>query len=207
MVTQGMWNTDSTLMQLPHFDKELASKAEKMGVEGITDILEMEGKDREKLFKGLSDSRIKDIALFANAYPDIDVQFKVVDDDKLSAGGRVVVQVQLEREEDDEPIKGAPKVIAPRYPRTKVEGWWLVIGDPNRNELTCIKRVTLKQTKTKVAMDFIAPSKPGKYKYKLYYISDSYMGCDQEYDLSLEVGEGKVEESSSEEDSSGSDSD
>ena len=42
---------------------------------------------------------------------------------------------------------------------------------------------------------------PGKHTYVLYFMSDSYMGCDQEYKFSLQVGEA---DSDSE---SGSDSD
>ena len=29
----------------------------------------------------------------------------------------------------------------------------------------------------------------GKYTYSLYYMSNSYMGCDQDYNFSIETGE------------------
>lgn len=69
----------------------------------------------------------------------------------------------------------------------------MVIGDPKNNSLLSIKRLTLQQ-KAKVKLDFIAPS-PGHYEYTLYYMSDSYMGCDQEYKFSINVGDFQSDES------------
>lgn len=42
MVTQALWDRDSVLMQLPHFDKALAAKCAEAGVESIFDLAEME---------------------------------------------------------------------------------------------------------------------------------------------------------------------
>ena len=79
------------------------------------------------------------------------------------------------------------------------EGWWLVVGNPKTNSLTSIKRITLSQ-KAKVKLDFVAPSS-GEHTYTLYFMSDAYMGCDQEYKFSIKVdGKGvkrKVEEDDS----------
>ena len=63
----------------------------------------------------------------------------------------------------------------------------MVIGDPKSNSLISIKRLTLQQ-KAKVKLDFVAPS-VGRHAYMLYYMSDSYMGCDQEYKFHVEVRE------------------
>ncbi len=51
-----------------------------------------------------------------------------------------------------------------------------------------IKRLTLQQ-KSKVRLDYIAPA-PGAHSYNLYFMSDSYMGCDQEYPFKISVQEG-----------------
>lgn len=42
MVTQGLWERDSVLLQLPHFTKDLAAACKEAGVESIFDIQEME---------------------------------------------------------------------------------------------------------------------------------------------------------------------
>jgi len=49
-----------------------------------------------------------------------------------------------------------------------------------------------------VKLDFVAP-KAGHHTMKVYLMSDSYNGCDQELDMDLDVAEG---ESSEEEDDS-----
>ena len=82
---------------------------------------------------------------------------------------------------------------------------WVIIGDSKTNSLLSIKRLTLQQ-KAKFKLDFVAP-RPGKYRYSLalicfkllivislssyslYFMSDSYMGCDQEYKFNLDIGE------------------
>lgn len=74
------------------------------------------------------------------------------------------------------------------------EGWWVVVGDPRSNSLLSIKRLTLQQ-KAKVKLDFIAPS-PGHHDYKLYFMSDSYLGCDQEYPFSIDVNDYRSESES-----------
>jgi pre-mRNA-splicing helicase BRR2 len=68
------------------------------------------------------------------------------------------------------------------------EGWWVVIGDPRTNSLLSIKRLTL-GAKAKVKLDFVAPS-GGEHGYSLYFMSDAYMGCDQEYKFTINVAKG-----------------
>ena len=72
----------------------------------------------------------------------------------------------------------------------------MVIGDNKSNSLLSIRRLNLQQ-KAKVKLDFVAPSL-GHYNYTILYMSDAYMGCDQEYKFSIDVKEG---ESDSESDS------
>jgi len=203
MVTQGMWNTDSPLLQLPHMDADLVKKCQAAGVASVPDLIDMDDAERNRLLS-LKPAHLQAIARACNNYPDVDVKFKVEKADDVHAGGRVVVCVDLERDPDsDEPDnKGVPKVSAPRYPQIKTEGWWLVIGNPSKNELTSIKRIAMKKKTMQVKMDFSAPE-VGKYKYQLFLMSDSYMGCDQEYELNLEVREGSAKpaaDSSSDED-------
>lgn len=91
-------------------------------------------------------------------------------------------------------------VIAPYFPTKREEGWWVIIGEPKTNTLLSIKRLTLQQ-KAKFKLDFVAP-KAGHYSYTLYFMSDSYLGCDQEYKFKAEIAEGgaRDDEDSSEED-------
>lgn len=188
MVTQAMWSKDSYLKQLPHFTSEIIKRCTEQEIETVFDIMELEDEDRSKLLQ-LSDSQMADVAKFCNRYPNIEMKFEVVDQERIISGSTVNVVVDLEREDE---VTGP--VIAPFFPQKREEGWWVVIGDPKANSLLSIKRLTLQQ-KAKVRLDFIAPS-PGKHDYTLYFMSDSYLGCDQEYKFSIDVGDFQSESDS-----------
>ena len=192
MVTQAMWGRDSYLKQLPHFTPEIIKRCQDKEIETIFDIVEMEDDDRTNLLQ-LSEAEMADVAQFCNHYPNIEMAYKIQDKDNISSGSAVNVLVTLEREDD---VTGP--VIAPFFPQKREEGWWVVIGDPKSNSLISIKRLSLQQ-KAKVKLDFVAPTL-GKHSYVLYCMSDAYMGCDQEYEFSIDVQE---DDSGSE--SSGSD--
>jgi len=195
MLTQAMWNKDSYLKQLPHFTSETISRCKnykEQEVESVFDIMELDDDVRNSLLE-LSDDQMADVARFCNRYPNIEVEYSVMNKESLSSGAPVNIEVRLEREDE---VTGP--VIAPFFPTKREEGWWVVIGDPKNNSLLSIKRLTLQQ-KAKFMLDFIAP-KPGKYDYILYYMSDSYLGCDQEYKFKVDIGDKRDSGSSSEED-------
>lgn len=188
MVTQGIWERDSMLLQLPHFTKELAKKCQEnpgKSIETVFDLVEMEDDERRELLQ-MSDSQLMDIARFCNRFPNIDLAYDIADSDNVRAGDDISVYVTLERDLEGKTEVGP--VDAPKYPKTKEEGWWLVVGDTRTNQLLAIKRVTL-QRRSKVKLDFAAPSEVGKKAYTLYFMCDSYMGCDQEYSFTIDVKE------------------
>merc|ERR1711997_663725 len=181
MMTQAMWNKDSYLKQLPHFTSETISRCKAKSVESVFDIMELEDDVRDKLL-GLTEHEMADVARFCNRYPNIELEYNVLNKDKLHSGGQVKVEVKLEREDE---VTGP--VIAPFFPTKREEGWWVIIGDPKSNSLIGIKRLTLQQ-KAKFVLDFVAP-RAGRHSYTLYFMSDSYLGCDQEYKFNLDIGE------------------
>eukprot|EP00061_Rhincodon_typus_P019091 g48546.t1 len=185
MVTQAMWSKDSYLKQLPHFTSEHVKRCTDRGTDSIFDIMEMEDDERNALLQ-LSDAQMMDVARFCNRYPNIELSYEVIDRENIKSGSSVVVMVQLEREEE---VTGP--VIAPLFPQKREEGWWVVVGDPKTNSLISIKRLTLQQ-KAKVKLDFLAPA-PSTQHYTLYFMSDAYMGCDQEYKFSIDVKEADSE--------------
>ena len=182
MVTQAMWSKDSYLKQLPHFTTEIVQRCTDKGLETIFDVMEMEDEDRNSLL-GLNEAQMADVARFCNRYPNIELAYEVVDKERIAAGQSVVVAVNLEREDE---VVGP--VISPFFPQKREEGWWVVIGDSKTNALVSIKRQTLTQ-KAKVKLDFVAPANPGQHSYTIYFMSDSYMGCDQEYKFTIDVKE------------------
>ncbi|CAM9119339.1 unnamed protein product [Ectocarpus fasciculatus] len=192
MIVQGLWDKDSVLLQLPHTDKPTIERfaAHSPPVETIFDVLELEDDDRESLLQ-LSPEKMSDVAVFCNSYPNIDVAYTVsCGDAEVVTGESIVLSAVLRRDADaddeDEEEVTYGQVVCPRYPASKGEGWWLVVGDSNTNSLLSIKRFTLNK-EAKIKLEFSAPEDPGDYNFTLCLMSDSYMGCDQEYEINVTV--------------------
>jgi pre-mRNA-splicing helicase BRR2 len=185
MVTQGMWDKDSALLQLPHVDKECAARCAEAGVESVYDVVDMEDDKRAALLQ-MSDAQMAEVAAACNRYPNVEVRYSVAGADEIETGDTVELIVELEREMEDGELG---PVLAPRFPKKKEESWWLVVGDANAGTLAAIKRVTLGR-KSKVRLEFAAPEEAGKAEYTLFFMCDSYLGCDQEYGIEFDVKEG-----------------
>mmetsp|Transcript_75394 Transcript_75394/g.157134 ORF Transcript_75394/g.157134 Transcript_75394/m.157134 type:complete len:2169 (-) Transcript_75394:248-6754(-) len=184
MIVQATTSNSSLLMQLPHFNTKLVEKAKKMGVEDIVDIMNMDEEPRDKLFDGLSQSQLMDIARACNRYPSITLEHKVQNADALNAGGKAKIAVRLTREVDDEGPLGP--VYAPYYPKEKEESWWLIVGGPG-SSVVFIKRITMTKAQTNVKAELDLPDEAGEVEYTLCLMSDSYQGCDQEHPFKLNV--------------------
>uniref|UniRef100_A0A7I4Y827 U5 small nuclear ribonucleoprotein 200 kDa helicase n=1 Tax=Haemonchus contortus TaxID=6289 RepID=A0A7I4Y827_HAECO len=182
MLTQAMYSNESYLKQLPHCNAGLLERAKQKKVESVFELLELDDDDRRDILR-MEDVQLADVAKFCNNYPSIEVEHQL-ENDTVTVGDTLLVNVSMERENH---INGlAPPVVAPLFPqKRKEEGWWLVVGDPTANALYSIKRLTINE-KAKMQLDFIAQSS-GRFDYKLYFICDSYLGADQEFDFSVKV--------------------
>ena len=188
MCVQALWDSSPNLLQLPGVSPELAKKATDAGVETVFDLMDMEDTDRNALL-GMSEQKLAALASVCNRYPNVALEYEVVDADEVAAGEQVQMLVKLERENEVE----LTPVHAPHYPKTKEEAWWLLVGDPATNALLSIKRVTL-QRKATVKLEFNAPENVGKQNLTLFFMCDSWAGCDQEYEFELDVGEAMDED-------------
>jgi pre-mRNA-splicing helicase BRR2 len=184
MVTQGMWDRDSVLLQLPHFTKELATRCQENGIESIFNLAEMSADEMRDLLQ-LPCSQLQDIIGFFKRLPNIDVAYEVSEGDDIRAGGNVTLQVTLERDMVNMPPETGP-VHAPRYPKPREEGWWLVIGDSSTDQLLAIKRAALHKS-AQLKLEFTVAAEAGKKDYMVFLMSDSYLGCDQEYEFTVNV--------------------
>lgn len=181
MVVQGQWNEDSRLLQLPHFDKERSREFENEGVDDVFAFLDMEDETRKKLLEGLSEKEVEDIVMRCNDYPDIEVTAALASA-TVKGGEDGVLNVELSAGEDgfNTEVKSAV------YPQKCKQTWWLILGDPNDNSIQSIAEVDLDRTNKKV-LQFTAPTTPGHYKWMLYFMTDAYIGCDQEQEIEFDV--------------------
>jgi len=186
MVVQATTSTSSPLMQLPHFTPAMADKAKKMKVEDIFDVMSMDDTPREKLLDGLSQSQLADVARACNRFPAIALEYKVQNQDSLTAGGSAKITVKLTREAMEEEGATVGPVYAMYYPKEKEEIWWLVVGGP-KSALVAIKRITISKAIANVKLEIELGEDAGSFDYILYLMSDSYQGCDQEYNFKLNV--------------------
>lgn len=93
-----------------------------------------------------------------------------------------VVQIELQVKISRDEAVGV--VDAPRFPGVKEEFWWVVCGDSENNVLG-IKRFSFElRHKCTIKIDNF---KPGKNEFTLFVMCDSYLGCDQEYQMEVTV--------------------
>ncbi|KAG8582318.1 hypothetical protein GDO81_008009 [Engystomops pustulosus] len=106
----------------------------------------------------------------------------------LHADQEYVLQVNLHRIRSGyKKGKQDSKAIAPKFPKAKDEGWFLVLGEVDKKELVALKRVGYVRNKNTVSIAFYTPENTGRCIYTLYLMSDSYLGMDQQYDLYLNI--------------------
>ncbi|KAK7886360.1 hypothetical protein WMY93_025981 [Mugilogobius chulae] len=98
---------------------------------------------------------------------------------EVHADQEYVLQVSLRRiNAGQQRRKQDSKAQAPRFPKVKDEGWFLVLGEVDRRELLAVKRVGYVRNQTVASVAFYTPETTGKYIYTLYLMSDSYLGLD-----------------------------
>lgn len=83
--------------------------------------------------------------------------------------------------------------IYSRFPKPKDEGWFLTMGDQENGELIALKRVSLKSNRNTNCLIFNAPEKLGRCIYTIYFVSDCYIGFDQQFNIQFEVTEASKE--------------
>ena len=155
------------------------------------DVVDLEDEQRRDLLQ-LPESQLEEVAAVCSRYPDINLSFEASCSGKTLAPGEVVmVSVALERE-----VNGSEDLVpvtAPYFPGQRDEAWWLVVGDTKSNSLLAIKRVVLNRA-SKVKLEFSAPSAPGVHSLTLFFMCDSYLGCDQEYQVECKVEKNDMDE-------------
>ncbi|KAJ1935050.1 Pre-mRNA splicing, partial [Linderina macrospora] len=130
MSVQAVWEgRDSLVKQVPHLGTaERLKLCESMQVDSVFGVMDMEDEDRAKLLHGLEPKQIADVAAYVNRYPNIEVEFEVANE--VHANGIVVLTLSLDREWDEDEEGDIPgPVIAPFFPYSRGEGWWVVIAD------------------------------------------------------------------------------
>ena len=204
MVVQAMWDRDSPLKQIPHFEPEVVEACNTAGVNDVFEFMEAmdpsENPNYGKLVQamGLSNGQLADAARFTNErYPNVELNFELEDPDNVVSGAPSILNVSVEREieEDEEPNL---TVHAPFYPAEKTENWWLVVGEESTKSLLAIKRVTIARA-LRTKLELVVPT-PGKHSLTLFLMSADYVGVDQAPTFEVDAAEGMDEDEDEDED-------
>ncbi|KAG9508941.1 small nuclear ribonucleoprotein helicase, partial [Fragariocoptes setiger] len=202
MLVQAVWSTQTgaVLRQVPHFDDAMLRAClahTPRPVECVYDLLDLDDAERDKLLAsgGITHrSQLTDVSRYCNRYPYLRIETSILGATTSSSSNKeccvapdapFTVLVTLERDADTD-----TKVIAPLFGRSLDEGWWLVVGDERDNKLVSIKRVLMtagSSNERREKIEVSAPQETGAYQYKLYVMCDSYLGCDQEFELMFRV--------------------
>ncbi|KAF8466489.1 Sec63-domain-containing protein [Russula ochroleuca] len=196
MCMQAVWDRDSPLRQIPHFEPDVIKRCNDAKISSVYDIMEMEDAQRNELLQ-MDSGQMRDVAAFVNSYPTLDVTHEFVKGEYTSSTP-ITLQVSLSRDADEDD-EGDISVVAPYFPGKKMANWWVVVGEQSTRQLLSIKRVTVSKS-LGVKLEFTLSK--GTHLLKLYVICDSYVGADHDINLDpLDVAEG--EDSDSDEDSDG----
>lgn len=159
-----------------------------------------ENTDYNNLVKrmGLSQNQLAQAANFTNdKYPDLELEHEILEADEIRAGEPAHLSIKITRNLEEEDGEHDATVHAPFYPTKKMENWWLVVGDDKTRNLLAIKRVTIGR-ELSVRLEYTVAT-PGEHNLKLFLMSDSYVGVDQEREFSVTAAESMDVDSDEEE--------
>ncbi|PRW32956.1 activating signal cointegrator 1 complex subunit 3 isoform B [Chlorella sorokiniana] len=203
---QGRWYDDSSLLVLPHFTEAAAAQVAAAGLAHLPQLLQAlraGGKAKQAaaaaIEAAVGQREARDVLAVCERLPVVGVSWQAPaivhrpagDEDGSSSGSGSSASYSIEVELQRLGGKGGsrqspPRVYAPRFPKVKEEGWWLVAGDTGSGELFAIKRVAFGQrTTTKLTFPAYTPGGRPLESVDLLLICDSYLGLDQQYTVGL----------------------
>jgi hypothetical protein len=211
MIMQGVWMDDCSLMCLPGISLNDCKKIIKYGkIEHLCEFCEYIKKlssnknsddkilanqikefitDKCKI-DSLDNDELNKLADIAMRLPILDVSYKVysldqntldrIYDKPIIENSDVQISITLTKYND---IKNN-LVVHSRYPKMKNGRWFIIIGNIKTNEVLAFEKIAFKEKRNR-KINFIAPKEIDEDSIKLYIMSDSYFGLDQEYNINL----------------------
>ena len=181
MVTQAIWDVDSPLRQIPYFDEKILQKCTEKKVETVYDIMALEDEDRDEILTMDSD-KIMTVANFINNYPNIEMKYTLENSKNIVANELNKLTIVIDRDDEPESLN----VVSERFPTSKTEGWWIVVGETSTRQLYALKKVSLKEEHNQYEIEFMLPE-IGDHSITLWCICDSYMDADKEVTFDVNV--------------------
>ncbi|KAI9348199.1 Sec63 Brl domain-containing protein [Obelidium mucronatum] len=206
-VKQARWPSDSPLLSLPHLTEEnveaLRSHKTKP-VTGLFDLCKMGDMDVVRLFStlpGVRANHAQEIAAVVANLPVMNVVISV--ESSMNKNGVWVVdcgkeyelKVSITRNRVPSNARNNAKeyrIHSPKFPKAQVEGWFVVLGKEDSDELLALKRIAGGSSGSggsasdlRCSMKFRVAMDPGPMELEVYVNSDGYLGLDQKVTVRL----------------------
>jgi len=194
MMVQGQWYNDSSLLNVPGLDIQEISKLfySKHKIEILAQLLETNSKnlrqaleeleilmsqeDKKDFFKSLEQLPLMKVTWTANK-EDSEEESLWEDETTFVPGSVVALQVKIQKLN-----RPSVRPLFNKTGRLQEIGFWLVAGCRNSNKVLALKRFQLpKRTQTEFSLSVEVPEDP---LISLYLMNDSYLGLDQQYNIS-----------------------
>ncbi|KAF9586602.1 activating signal cointegrator 1 complex subunit [Lunasporangiospora selenospora] len=205
-VKQGRWR-DESLLTLPHVEKHMLpvlnapqknKKGAKTIVEQLIDLASMPEQEVKSYFsriQSLRSSQVQDIWKVVQRLPLLKITPNVDTGIKSFLVGGLNYTLTLELKRVYRPnLTYDGRVYCPKFPKAQWESWWVVLENPETNELMTLKRVNMRTgpkgsflSQITTRIKFEAPNTEGRHVWKVHLYCDGYLGMDQTVDVSFDV--------------------
>ena len=212
MIMQGLWMDDCSLMCLPGINLDECKKIIKYGkIEHLCEFCEYikklssdkNYKDEKKFYNKIKDfitntcqinslgkDDLNKLVEVSTKLPILDVNYKLYALDQ-NTGDRIYNQPLIENGDAQISVTLTKYndtknnlVVYSRYPKIKNCRWFIILGNVKTNEVLAFEKVAFKERRN-CKITFTSPSLIDEDSIKLYIMSDSYFGLDQEYNINL----------------------
>lgn len=209
-VKQAVWPTDSSLLCLPVITAKDVGSSKDLEQDDLN--LLFKGKDHQQIEKFFAQSlkrcsrdQIRTIIQVVEVLPLIEIGVSLVENSgekpKFKEGRwyvqpgkeyeiKVTAQCQRLSRRPVPFLKDAPTVYCPRFPKAQQEGWFLVFGSPQSDELHALKRISPNgggsQAYLSSSIKFVFSEQEGDFQdFKISVQSDGYRGLDSVSNLAV----------------------
>ncbi|KAJ3135746.1 hypothetical protein HK100_002436 [Physocladia obscura] len=201
-IKQARWPSDSVLLTLPYLTEENVEvlKINKKFITSLSDLCQMPNIEVVRLFStlpGLRSNHAQEIANVIANMPLLDVDVTVEKSTKrngvweVDCGKEYELKVTLRRNKLPIHVRNRDlKIHSPKFPKAQFEGWFVVIGKENTDELVALKRVASSGSLEsgdllRTNLKFHAGIDAGPTEITLFIYSDGYLGLDKKIQVRL----------------------
>lgn len=185
MIVQARWVTDSTLLNLPAMTPQNIEYLWNRRIESLAELLPLSQKELIALMNKAPDPPSKPVCRklvdIVSKLPRVQFQCQT-NKHEYEPGQEVTIRCRFKRFSGHH-----TKIYAPKWPKAKLEGWFVIVGCEEDEKLYACKRIRVEHRWKSSSLKFEAPEAPGKATYQVYMLSDSYLGLDQQYKVTFTV--------------------